>query len=111
MSFALVLKSEPVFLKTHCCKQMSEQVNMHFEEAQSVLLGSTDKRIYWSSIFNEYGLICQPSYEILKISFCPFCGSKLPNSKRDRWFERLEQTGWSTWGDPIPPELLRYDWE
>jgi len=44
--------------------------------------------------FDEYGLIVhdggRSSYEI---SFCPFCGAKLPESKRDRWFEELEAIG------------------
>jgi hypothetical protein len=90
---------------------MSEQANMSFPNATSRLLGSTDKRIYWSSIFDEYGLICQPSAEILQVKHCPFCGTKLPQSRRNAWVERLEMEGWNTWGDPIPSELLSPDWK
>lgn len=39
-----------------------------------------------------------------------FCGVQLPNSRRDAWFERLERTGWKTWGDPVPSDLLNHDW-
>ena len=108
--FALILKNEKRHVKDHCCHQMTEQVNMHWPNAESPLLGSTDQRIYWSPVFDEYGLICQPSAEVLDIQHCPFCGQRLPDSRRDAWFERVVPTGWKTWGDPIPDELLRYGW-
>jgi hypothetical protein len=109
--FALTLKDEERFEKEHCCEQMTIQANSHWPLAESRLLGSTDQRVYWSPVFDEYGLICQPSAEILKIQFCPFCGTGLPESKRDTWFARLEGTGWNDWGDPIPREMLRHDWD
>jgi hypothetical protein len=111
MTFSLVLTGESGYPKEHCCAEMSEQANMAFPEAKSPLLGSTDKRIYWSPVFDEYGLICQPSSEILQIHHCPFCGSRFPESRRDMWFEKLEKDGWKTWGDPIPIELLSHDWK
>ncbi|WP_407074853.1 DUF6980 family protein [Roseateles sp.] len=111
MTFSLVLTGESSYPNGHCCAEMSEQANMAFPEAKSPLQGSTDKRIYWSPVFDEYGLICQPSSEILQIHHCPFCGSRLPESRRDMWFEKLEKEGWRTWGDPIPIELLSHDWK
>src|SRR4051794_6425538 len=98
----MILKDERVHVKQHCCQEMSEQVNMRGGSQESPLLGTTDKRVYWSPVFDEYGLICQPSAEVLTISHCPFCGRRLPPSRRDAWFQRLEATGWKTWGDPIP---------
>jgi hypothetical protein len=29
----------------------------------------------------------------IEISFCPWCGAKLPESKRERWFNELEAKG------------------
>jgi hypothetical protein len=109
--FSLILKDEQPLAKRHCCEELTAQVNMTFPQAESPLLGSTDKRIYWSPIYDEYGLICQPSAEILRIQFCPFCGTQLPKSRRDKWFAFLESTGWKTWGNPIPDILLTHDWE
>jgi len=108
--FALTLKDEERHLKDHCCARMTQQVNSFWPLAADALSGSTDQRIYWSSVFDEYGLICQPSAEILKIEFCPFCGAKLPQPRRDKWVERLRELGWKTWGDPIPPGMLRHNW-
>ena len=111
MKFSLVLANEPHVERSHCCEAMTEQVNLQSPLASSALLGTTDKRIYWSPVFNEYGLICQPSAEILVISHCPFCGFALPQSRRQAWVAALERTGWRTWGDPIPPHLLTHEWQ
>ena len=110
MLFALVLTDELPLHKEHCCEVMTEQSNLTYPGAKSALLGSTDKRIYWSPLFDEYGLICQPSAEILVIAHCPFCGFQLPSSLRAEWFEKLEKTGWQTWGDPIPKEFFTEAW-
>jgi hypothetical protein len=111
MTFSLVLANELHVERSHCCEAMTEQVNLQSPLASSALLGTTDKRIYWSPVFNEYGLICQPSAEILVISHCPFCGFALPPSRRQAWVTALERTGWRTWGDPIPPRMLTYEWQ
>ncbi|WP_413465548.1 DUF6980 family protein [Paenibacillus polymyxa] len=43
------------------------------------------------------------------MSFCPWCGSKLPNSKRDLWFDTLV-----SYNDPaeqdIPEEFKSDKW-
>ena len=110
MTFALVLTKEPQQVRDHCCAEMTAQVNLQSPMAESPLLGTTDKRIYWSVLFDEYGLICQPAAEILLISHCPFCGGKLPKSRRDEWMRKLEATGWRTWGDEIPDQFFSVKW-
>jgi len=110
MAFAMVLTNEPRVERRHCCDDMTWQANMLSSTAEGALLASTDKRVYWSPVFDEYGLICQPSAEVLKISHCPFCGTELPASKRAAWFGALERTGWRTWGDPIADEMLSDGW-
>lgn len=99
--FALHLKEEEHAAGNHCCAEMSKQASLR---------GGGDKRVYWSPIFSEYGLVSTAVPEMLLISFCPFCGAALPKSRRDEWFKRLEKTGWATWGDPIPEHLLRATW-
>ena len=108
--FALVLNQEQRHFKQHCCAEMTSQVNTTSVLGASALGGSTDQRVYWSPVFEEYGLLCQPSTEILRIQFCPFCGVKLPDSRRTEWLARLERTGWKEWGDQIPQELLVHGW-
>jgi len=109
--FALVLRDEQRQNREHCCPTMTQQINLTSALGVGPLEGSTDQRVYWSPVFDEYGLICQPSMEILLIQFCPFCGTKLPPSRRNAWHEALRKTGWQSWGDPIPPRLLEIDWQ
>ncbi|MBN2016591.1 MAG: hypothetical protein JW794_00410, partial [Candidatus Cloacimonetes bacterium] len=62
-----------------------------------------DKLIYYSSIFDEYGFLIHDgsgTYEL--IGFCPWCGSKLPESKRDKWFDELGELGYY---DPLNQEI------
>jgi hypothetical protein len=56
-----------------------------------------DQVIYHSLIFDEYGIIIHDGGSaVYTISYCPFCGKKLPDSKRDRWFDELEALGYES---------------
>jgi len=47
----------------------------------------------------------------VQISFCPWCGQHLPNSKRDLWFEKLALRGFEEpLLGPIPPEFESDRW-
>ena len=62
--------------------------------------------------FNEYGIIIHDGGSaILSISYCPFCGKKLPESKRDLWFEQLEKLGFENPSEEeIPKEYSTNEW-
>jgi hypothetical protein len=63
--------------------------------------------------FDEYGIpIKDGGNSFIKIDYCPWCGIKLPKSKRDLWFKTLESLGYK---DPffennIPPEFETNQW-
>jgi hypothetical protein len=62
-----------------------------------------DVLIDYSEIFDEYGLIVHDGgCSSLDIKFCPFCGTALPESKRDLWFDTLENMGFD---DPTEQEI------
>jgi hypothetical protein len=52
--------------------------------------------ILYSPKFNEYGIsvLDGPGHSagdsFIVLDFCPWCGTKLPPSKRDEYFNRLE---------------------
>ena len=53
-----------------------------------------DNIIYYTPRFDEYGIIIHDQGKsYIVISYCPWCGRKLPASKRDRWFDELEKMG------------------
>ncbi|MCL5282257.1 MAG: hypothetical protein M1376_20420 [Planctomycetes bacterium] len=79
----------------------------------------SDAIIYYDLIFDEYGIIVHKpdARYFLSIHFCPWCGAKLPESKRDLWFDKLEAMGFTdiTFADisertDIPKEFLTDEW-
>jgi len=76
-----------------CCTRMaarlSEQCGRHADP-----FDCPDNVIYWSAPFDEYGLIVHDGgTSYLLVEYCPWCGRRLPESKRDRWFDELERLG------------------
>jgi hypothetical protein len=73
---------------------------------------NSDNLIFYSAKFDEYGLIIHDggaSYVL--IGHCPWCGQKLPESKRDLWFDTLEALGFDNPPqDEIPLEFETDAW-
>lgn len=93
-----------------CCERMraefewSCRVGHSREECPDALIKYIPK-------YNEYGLIIHDGgTSMVRISFCPWCGTKLPDSQRDRWFERLEKLGIDPATDEVPTEYLSEAW-
>jgi hypothetical protein len=50
--------------------------------------------VAYSLVFDEYGIVVHDGGKsYVRIDFCPWCGTRLPESKRDQWFEALEAMG------------------
>ena len=81
----------------HCCELMVEY------------LANEDNIIDFDATFREYGIPVHDggSSEIV-IRWCPWCGTRLPSSLRDRWFDEIEALGFEI-GDPGIPERFRSD--
>ncbi|WP_443053651.1 DUF6980 family protein [Streptomyces sp. NBC_00285] len=61
--------------------------------------------------FQEYGLIIHDGGTAsVGIDFCPWCGRRLPESQRDRWFDELERRGIDPQEEEIPAEFLDDRW-
>jgi len=67
-----------------------------------------DFLIAYNSIVDEYGIpIRDGGGSVLTIRNCPFCGSTLPDSKLDRWFDELAALGFTGPFDETIPEAYR----
>ncbi len=71
-----------------------------------------DALVAYSEAYDEYGIrVHDGGSSVVNIRFCPWCGAKLPASRRDEWFEKLEALGVS---DPaeqdIPIEFTTDAW-
>lgn len=82
-----------------CC----DEIARHLEEGE-VALSYADR-------FREYGIkILDGGSATQMIGFCPWCGTNLPTSLRDEWFDVLDELGLEA-GDPkIPEEMSSGMW-
>jgi hypothetical protein len=86
----------------HCCENMQRQVEFSCAQHPSPY-DCPDALVSYSPKFNEYGLVVHDGgTSSVAISFCPWCGSKLPASLRDRWFSELEVLGFD---DPATQDI------
>nr|WP_308435409.1 hypothetical protein [Streptomyces humidus] len=70
-----------------------------------------DALVRFEPRFQEYGLIVHDGGNAdITIGYCPWCGSRLPESQRNRWFDELEVRGVDPWEGAIPPEFEDDRW-
>ena len=93
-----------------CCDSMKE--NTLRSSGDDVDFRCSDKPVYYDEIFNEYGLIVHDGGQsYIMINFCPWCGKKLSESKRDDWFIMLEKLGYKNpFEDEIPEKFRSGAW-
>lgn len=74
----------------------------HLCEGMARALADPDIPLVYNDKFREYGIPVQDGgSSVMLIKYCPFCGTKLPDSLRDEWFDRLDELGL----EPESPEL------
>ena len=94
-------------MNKHCCPVMERNVDfdctVHRDKFEC-----PDALVSFTSNFNEYGLIIHDGgSSSIAIEFCPWCGAKLPESKRDLWFETLETLGFGFPSDQEIPHAFK----
>lgn len=93
----------------HCCVQMESQLSNVCDQ-HTDRYDCPDALIDYLAKFDEYGLILHDGGKsIIQISFCPWCGVRLPESKRGRWFDELEALGIEEPNDENIPERYKSD--
>ncbi|MFC9688911.1 DUF6980 family protein [Kribbella sp. NPDC056951] len=97
-------------MTSHCCETMDRQVSVTCDQHDDPF-ECADAVVTFSAKFQEYGLIIHDGgSSVLGISFCPWCGQRLPESQRDRWFDSLERLGIDPWSDEVPAEFEDDRW-
>ena len=68
--------------------------------------------IHYNEVFDEYGIAIPDDSSFMLLTYCPWCGKKMPDSKRYEWFEKLEKLGFDCplFDDNIPPEFKTAEW-
>ncbi|MEU1782225.1 hypothetical protein ABZ545_22475 [Streptomyces abikoensis] len=97
-------------MTNHCCEAMNSHVDVRCHEHDDVY-ACPDTLIGFSTKFLEYGLIIHDGGTAsVIIEFCPWCGRRLPESQRERWFDELERRGIDPWEDEVPAEFQDARW-
>lgn len=94
--------------KKHCCEMMTDQVNYVCSQHENPF-ECPDNLIFYDVVYDEYGIIVHGSPSTIEISFCPWCGTELPKSKRDLWFDTLEKLGYDSPFEQDIPEGFKSD--
>lgn len=93
----------------HCCRRMKFAVESECEQ-HSDRWDCPDAIMSYSAKFDEYGIIVHDGgSSSISIDHCPWCGSKLPESQRDRWFDELEKLGFTDPSEEKIPEIFTDD--
>lgn len=81
-----------------CCSQMASHIE------------TGDLHIHFYPKFREFGIgYADDGLSIQIINYCPWCGSALPSSLRNDWFDELDSLGIDPDGD-VPSAYLTDAW-
>ena len=74
------------------------------------LFDCPDVLITYTAQFDEYGLIIHDGgSSCITISFCPWCGTRLPKSKYERWRDELAALGFDEPSEQAIPDAYNTD--
>jgi hypothetical protein len=60
--------------------------------------------------FREFGILVDTGPIVQSTEFCPWCGSRLPTSLRDGYFDHLEKLGLEPESSELPLDLRSDAW-
>lgn len=90
----------------YCCKNMEYFLRNNRKEGDF----DSDDIIYYAPQYDEYGIVIHDSGKsYIKMIYCPWCGKKLPDSKKDLWFDELEKIGLFNPFEEEVPEKFKSD--
>lgn len=95
----------------HCCERMVKSIQQVCDKHADPY-DCPDALMTYIPKFDEYGLIIHDGgHSQVQIHHCPWCGKKLPDSKRNLWFDRLAELGFDDpFDQDIPAEFKSDDW-
>ncbi|MCA9840433.1 MAG: hypothetical protein KC422_26235 [Trueperaceae bacterium] len=101
------LELKGIDLSAYPCIHMANYASFRCEHHPN-LKDCSDATILYDARFDEYSLNSARAW-VVPIQYCPFCGSELPESKRDRWFKELAALGYDNPRQQAIPEKYKSD--
>jgi hypothetical protein len=100
--------SAPSERATFCCEAMTGALAFDCAQHEDPF-ACNDQLIVYNEIFDEIGILVHdggPSYVLMQ--FCPWCGTRLPESQRNRWFDETEAKGFTD--ETMPLDYRSGEW-
>lgn len=73
----------------YCCERMNQELTKRCT-IHTNKYDCPDNLVEYNEIFDEYSIIIHDGgNSSIEIYYCPWCGSKFPESMRSEWFENL----------------------
>lgn len=99
----------PTRSAVHCCASMVKALEFECDQHDDPF-ECADALVVYNEVMNEYGLIIHDgTASYVLIDHCPWCGTKLPESARDKWFDAVDALDLAEGVDP-PAEYLTGEW-
>ena len=93
-------------MRDHCCPALRNHLQVIVEAPQEPV---ADRPVLYDAVFDEYRLVIADRIpDRTTITWCPWCGCRLPPSKREQWFAELDRLGLAP-DDPAIPLHLQTD--
>ena len=94
----------------YCCDDLKYHLNNKCDVHDNEF-DCCDHLLYYSPVYDEYGIIIHDGgSSYMQINFCPFCGHMFPTSKREAYFDILENGLKINSEDEIPEEFKTDEW-
>lgn len=101
--------SRPTRSIQHCCASMVDALYFECREHTDPF-ACADALLVYNEILNEYGLIIHDgTASYVLIDRCPWCGTHLPQSLRNEWFDAVDALDLDD-GMPPPARYLTSAW-
>jgi len=96
--------------RAFCCEDMTRALSFACDQHESPF-ECADQLLCFNPMFEEYGLIVHDGgASYVCIAHCPWCGTKLPDSRRDQFFDLLDALGLDASQDDLPERFTRPGW-
>lgn len=101
--------TRPTGVVRHCCASMVMALDFQCDQHADPF-ECADSLIVYNEVMDEYGLIIHDgTASYVLIDRCPWCGTSLPESARDRWFDAVDALDLAD-GMPPPKAFLTGAW-
>ena len=95
------LETRGVIVKNYPCVHMAQYAEFYCEQHPDPK-DCNDSTVLYDEAFDEYAIQHGDGISQLVLNYCPWCGTELPSSKRDLWFDTLEELGFD---EPFEQEI------